>query len=270
VSNSIQRGTRANISVRNSDPVRRKPFNWWPGVHRYFSAKINAIIVNGRTVTYPGFGWRIIMGSPLRDWNYEHFFKITIDYNNSIPYWTTCVFHCDEWRTKNVSRMNSAERWVELSFILRPTVSRPVSLGIEHPSSAYDQILITVWQLRDCRFGAPSLTRGRVCRLQLLLALASADFLGSEFLGTRDHILLSQILDFRFRRLLRLSGSRWRYSTPPEFEFESYVTTDGQPASLSWNKAHTRGLRPDFIIVWQLRVCWFGAPSLTRGRVCRL
>jgi hypothetical protein len=29
-------------------------------------------------------------------------------------------------------------------------------------------------------------------------------------------------------------------------ESESYVTTDGQPASLSWNKALIRGLRPDF------------------------
>jgi hypothetical protein len=29
-------------------------------------------------------------------------------------------------------------------------------------------------------------------------------------------------------------------------ESESYVTTDGQPASLSWNKAPIWGLRPDF------------------------
>jgi hypothetical protein len=63
--------------------------------------------------------------------------------------------------------------------------------------------------------GALSLTRGRVCRLQLLLALASAIFLGSESLGTRDHILLSQIRDFPFRRFLRLVGLRWRYLTPP-------------------------------------------------------
>jgi hypothetical protein len=35
--------------------------------------------------------------------------------------------------------------------------------------------------------------RGWVCRLQLLLALASAVILGSESRGTRDHILLSQI-----------------------------------------------------------------------------
>jgi hypothetical protein len=63
--------------------------------------------------------------------------------------------------------------------------------------------------------GALSLTRGQVCRLQFLLALASAVIFGSESRGTRDHILLFQILYFPFRRLLRLAGSRWRYSTPP-------------------------------------------------------
>jgi hypothetical protein len=49
----------------------------------------------------------------------------------------------------------------------------------------------------------------------------------------------------QFRRLLRLAGSRWRYSTPPP-ESESYVTTDGQSTSLSWYKAPIPGLRPDF------------------------
>jgi hypothetical protein len=34
---------------------------------------------------------------------------------------------------------------------------------------------------------------GRVGRVSMLLALVSAVFLGSESLGTRDHILLSQI-----------------------------------------------------------------------------
>jgi hypothetical protein len=81
-------------------------------------------------------------------------------------------------------------------------------------SGAHDQIFITVWQLRSCFCGAPSLTRGRVCLLYMLLGLPNAVFLGSESLGTRDHILLSQIWDFPFRRLLRLAGSRWRYSTP--------------------------------------------------------
>jgi hypothetical protein len=39
---------------------------------------------------------------------------------------------------------------LNLSLMLRPTVSRPVCLGIKPPSEACDQILITVRQLRVC------------------------------------------------------------------------------------------------------------------------
>jgi hypothetical protein len=83
------------------------------------------------------------------------------------------------------------------------------------PSGAHHQIFITLWQLRSCFSRAPSPTTGRVSLLYMLLALASVVFLGSESRGTRDRIVLSQIWDFPFRRLLWLAGSRWRYSNPP-------------------------------------------------------
>jgi hypothetical protein len=54
---------------------------------------------------------------------------------------------------------------------------------------------ISVRHLRVCWCGALSLTRERVCSLQLLLVLASAVILGSGSRGTRDRILLSQIRD---------------------------------------------------------------------------
>jgi hypothetical protein len=101
-------------------------------------------------------------------------------------------------------------------------------------------------QLNTCGYSpcvTPSLTKGWVCRLQLLLVLASAVILRSEPRGSHDHILLSQIRDprpnlegqvpvfisprnrtaqlypqgtgFPFRRLLRLAGLRWKYSNLP-------------------------------------------------------
>jgi hypothetical protein len=104
--------------------------------------------------------------------------------------------------------------YLSLNLMLRPTVSRPVCLVIERPSGAYERIFITVRPMRG-RCGALSLTGGWVCLLQLLLALTSAITLGSQSRGTRDHILLPEIREFPFRRLLGLAGVRWRYSTPP-------------------------------------------------------
>jgi hypothetical protein len=80
--------------------------------------------------------------------------------------------------------------------MLPPTVSWPVCLGVKHQSGAYDQIFITIRQLWVYWCGAVSLTREQVCRLQLLLVLASAVILGSESRGTHDHILLSYIRVF--------------------------------------------------------------------------
>jgi hypothetical protein len=97
-----------------------------------------------------------------------------------MPYWTTSVFSSTvtdlilryESVTYESLRTNDQRRMTEfvlgshspataldddcltsalvLSLILRPTISRPVYLGVKHPSGAYDQILITVRQLRVC------------------------------------------------------------------------------------------------------------------------
>jgi hypothetical protein len=54
----------------------------------------------------------------------------------------------------------------------------------------------------------------------------------------------------------------------------SYITTDSQSASLSWCQALIWDMWPIFfrheISCRQLRLCYFVAPSLTRGRVCNL
>jgi hypothetical protein len=67
----------------------------------------------------------------------------------SSPYWTTSVFSSTVTglvlitsSTATASNYDCLKN--ELSLVLRPTVSRPVSLGLKHPSAAYDQIFISV------------------------------------------------------------------------------------------------------------------------------
>jgi hypothetical protein len=118
------------------------------------------------------------------------------------------------WLPTSALNSRLASDRLSLSLALRPTVSRPVLFGVKHPSRTYDQNFLTVRRLRVCCCGALFLTTGRVCHLQLLLALTSVVIIGSESRGTCDHNLLFQIPGFPFRRLLQLAGLRRRYSTP--------------------------------------------------------
>jgi hypothetical protein len=81
---------------------------------------------------------------------------------------------------------------VKVKVTLRLTVGQSVSLGVEPHLGLMTRYLLQFDSYDLVFVGAPSLTRGRVCLLYMLLTLASAVFLGSESLGSRDHILLSQ------------------------------------------------------------------------------
>jgi hypothetical protein len=121
---------------------------------------------------------------------------------------------------------------------LRPTVSRPVSLGIGPPFATLDQSLFCssfVGQLRCSAFNASSLTRKRVCDLLLNCFLAlpeqshfsrSPTELTANLEGQVPVFILvsprNRVAQLYPRALGSLSvasydsqGLRWKYSNPP-------------------------------------------------------
>jgi hypothetical protein len=108
---------------------------------------------------------RFIGSSPIVTTLSYHNFKIAVTVTQTVitlsRYEYNKVFN--SWTALNdVLRLNDK---VKIKVILRPTVIRPVYLGIKYPSGSYDPIFITVWWLQACWRGALSLTRGRVCHL---------------------------------------------------------------------------------------------------------
>jgi hypothetical protein len=102
-------------------------------------------------------------------------------------YWFTIMqdlmAYTSVWSAKVKSYLTTNTQSASLSWF-QATIRTRDKFSFLHES--------VVTQLRLCYFMAPSLTRGRVCILLLLLGFAIEVPLESESRGTQDHILLSQ------------------------------------------------------------------------------
>jgi hypothetical protein len=107
----------------------------------------------------------------------------------------------------------------QVKVMLRPT------FVVKRPSGTQGQTFVTVKQLCICGCGAPSLTLGRVCRLQLLLALARAVILGSKSRGTHFTVSDSGL------PILEGQGPVFIFPPPRKTGWSSYDTGQWVPFS---------------------------------------
>jgi hypothetical protein len=156
---------------------------------------------------------------------------------------------------------------VKIQVILRLTFSRPVCLGIGHPSGTHDQIFIIVEHSRSSYYRAPSLTKGWVYNLLSQFAV----YLGFKSRRTHYHILQSHLRLPPTRRVrptyLYPPGTGWPSYTPRHWvllqgstrglntthygtsQSQSYIMTDGQSASLSCCRASIWDPPPIFLFL---------------------
>jgi hypothetical protein len=160
---------------------------------------------------------------------------------------------------------------------VRPTVSRPVRLGVRSRSGTCDQFFflleISFRQLRLCYFVAPSLTRGRVCNLLLNCFWTLPEQSHLDRSPAELTVFIPSLL-FHYRvcltklsvplcghritalSVLRLADIWVDYNTHCTYiaTWEAvhsglgsgYFATDGQSASLSWCEAPSGAPWPDF------------------------
>jgi hypothetical protein len=191
---------------------------------------------------------------------------------------------------------------MKLSYNRQSVLLSGTHLG---PTTNFSFSLIFFFRrLRVCYLVAPTLMRGWVCNLLLLLVLASAIPFGSQSHGNQDSIVLPQFFrapppTWRARSpYLYPLGTEWPRYTPGHWiPFPSPLTTHKatvevfHPAStrddhyfvsvILWPTVsrsvhlgvrHPSGTHDQFfplsLLLFLFRVCWCGEASLTRSRVC--
>jgi hypothetical protein len=169
--------------------------------------------------------------------------------------WTCCPY-LQDWISQVWNQQKQVASWAALKLKLiydRQSVGLSVLVLGSHLWPVPIFLLeIFFRQLRVCYFLAPSLTRGRVCNLLLLLVLANTVRLGSESHGTQDHILLSQFL-----RLCQPGGAGPRIYIPQDRVTQIYPRALGFLSVASYDSQGYGGGILSHLHMGNVHICVF-------------